>query len=208
MKTNTHTISLMALGILMSAGCQNSAQEQTSADLILENGRIYTVDKSNAWAEAVAIDDGRIVYVGSTDGAAKYKDSDTKSINLDGKMVMPGIIDTHIHALGVVKADACDLDTQAYTLEEMVPVLKDCLVKYDIKPGERMSVLQWAFSGGNQPSAKYPTIRAALDAVATDREVILSGDDGHHSAYNSYALSQARDRDGNITPINKETMWS
>ena len=69
-----------------------------------------------------------------------------------------------------------------------------------------MTVLQWAFSGGNQPSEDYPTMRAALDAVSTEHSIVLSGDDGHHNAYNSFALAEARDRDGNIVPINKGTL--
>lgn len=187
-------------------GCQETALSQEGADLILENARIYTVDEAQPWAEAVAIKDGHIVYVGAASGVEDFKGRRTNIINLGGKMVMPGIIDTHIHALGVVKPEACDLETQSYSLDEMVPILKDCLVKYNIKPGERMTVLQWAFSGGNQPSEKYPTMRAALDAVSTEHSIVLSGDDGHHNAYNSFALAEARDREGNIVPINKDTL--
>jgi len=197
----------VCLGFSVLTACQiGNLPSNANADLVLQNGRIYTVNALQPWAEAVVIDEGRIIFVGGNAGAAEYLDESTRIIDLEGKMVMPGIIDTHIHALGVVKPDACDLDTQSYSLDEMVPVLKDCLTRYDIKPGERMTVLQWAFSAGNQPSEKHPSIRAALDAVSTDHSIILSGDDGHHSAYNSFALAQARDRNGNIVPINKETI--
>lgn len=186
----------IVLGAALLVSCQETLSMQQGADLILENARVYTVNEAQPWAETVAIKDKHIVYVGSSDGAKAYETSETEIIDLGGKMVMPGIIDTHIHALGVVKPNACDLETHPYSLNEIVPILQDCLVRYDIKPGERMTVLQWAFSGGNQPSEEYPTMRAALDAVSTEHSIVLSGDDGHHNAYNSFALAEARDREG------------
>ncbi len=206
MKNRMKFIAITSLALVLLAGCSQTTPPSTSADIVLQDGKIYTVNQSAPWAESVAIKDGRIIYVGNDEGMSKFKGDNTRVVSLNGKMVMPGITDTHIHALGTTKPDMCDLDTKPFSLDDMVPLLRNCITQYDIKPGEKLSVLQWSFSVGNQPSAKYPTLRAALDGVSTQHSVILSGDDGHHSAYNSFALSQARDKDGNVNPINKETL--
>ena len=67
------------------------------SDLTLFNGAIYTVDKNRSWAQAVAINNGKIVFVGSNENAKLYIDSQTLVIDLGGKMVLPGFVDAHAH---------------------------------------------------------------------------------------------------------------
>ena len=69
----------------------------TSADMVLTNGQIYTVDDSQPWAEAVAIENGRFEYVGDADGAKAFIDSDTVEYDLQGRFVLPGLVDSHTH---------------------------------------------------------------------------------------------------------------
>ncbi len=68
-----------------------------AADAILVNGRIVTVDDRFTIAQAIAIKDGRIVAVGKTAEIAKLADNNTKKIDLKGKTVIPGLINTHVH---------------------------------------------------------------------------------------------------------------
>jgi predicted amidohydrolase YtcJ len=69
-----------------------------SADLVLHNGRIHTMDRRNRIAEVVAIKDGRIVYVGNDERAARRSfDGNPKMINLRGRTALPGLIDCHNH---------------------------------------------------------------------------------------------------------------
>jgi predicted amidohydrolase YtcJ len=68
-----------------------------SADLVLKNGRFYTVDESQPWAESVAIENDRFVYVGDADGVEAFIDSDTVEHDLQGKFVLPGLVDSHTH---------------------------------------------------------------------------------------------------------------
>lgn len=70
------------------------------ADLILRNGAICTMDAARSWASAVAIAGGRIVYVGTDSGALKLAAPSTKSIDLGGRMVLPGFHDSHVHLEG------------------------------------------------------------------------------------------------------------
>ena len=67
------------------------------ADVIYKNGKIYTVDNQRSWAQAVAIDDGKFIAVGSDKQISKFQGKDTKVIDLQGGFAMPGLIDVHIH---------------------------------------------------------------------------------------------------------------
>jgi predicted amidohydrolase YtcJ len=191
--------------LFLLEGCQNR-EATDSADLILTNAYVYTVDDSRSVAEAVAIRGNEIVFVGSSADALELVGDDTDVRDMKGAMVMPGLHDMHIHALGTVEPDMCDLKSESHSLEQMVPILKTCLDDYDIATGEWLIVLQWSFSGGNQPSENLPNIRAALDAVSTEHPIFLWGDDGHHGAANSLAYSMAINADGENVEINADTL--
>ena len=68
-----------------------------SANLVLHNGKIITVDPKESRAEGVAVKFGRILAVGSTKDVKSYSDSKTKLIDLKGKTVLPGLIESHCH---------------------------------------------------------------------------------------------------------------
>ena len=70
------------------------------ADLVMMNGKIYTVDASRSWAQAIAIEDGRILAVGTNAEIDSLVGGSTEIVDLDGRMVMPGIVDTHTHTIG------------------------------------------------------------------------------------------------------------
>lgn len=188
-------------------GC-NARNPEPAADLVLTNAYVYTADESRTVAEAVAVRGNEIVFVGSSEGAADLIDESTDIRDMGGAMLMPGIHDMHIHALGTVQPDKCDLRSEAYTLDELVPVLKQCIVDYEVADGEWLIVLQWAFSSGNEPSEAVPHMRAALDAVSTEHPIFLWGDDGHHGAANSLAFSLAMNDDGENVELNAESLKS
>jgi len=195
---------LLATCLVIAAGCGKSSPE--SATLVLTNASVYTADASHSVSEALAVRGDTIVYVGDDEGAAAFVGDDTVVRDMGGAMLMPGLHDMHIHALGIVEPDSCDLKSTAYTLEGLVPVLQQCIEDFEVAPGEWLIVLQWAFSQGNQPSADYPNMRVALDAVSTEHPIFLYGDDGHHGAANSLALAMAKTLDGRDVPINAETL--
>lgn len=197
-----------ALVVSLSAcGKSEQAAEPTeSADLILSNGYVYTVDSQRSVAEAVAIRGEQIIFVGSNEAAMAFAGAKTEVRDLQGAMVLPGFHDMHIHALGTVPPEMCDLDSQAYSLEDMVPVLQQCIETYQIPAGEFLIVLQWNFSGGNQPSENLPNMRAALDAVSSEHPVFLWGNDGHHGAANSAAFALAKNAQGEVLGLSAETL--
>ncbi len=200
-------IALLALGSACSKeGDAPPSGAVEAADLVLRNGYVYTADRSRSVAEAVAIRGNRIVAVGSNADMDAYTGKGTTVRDLGGHMLMPGINDTHVHAMGTVEPDMCDFKGEAKSLDEMVPFLKDCLARYAPQPGQWLIALQWPFARGVKPSAQYPTLRAALDAVSTEHPIMLAGDDGHHGAANSAALAQAKDDTGTVVGLNRETL--
>jgi predicted amidohydrolase YtcJ len=200
----TGTLIALALTALLAA-CKPAAVAEP-ADLVLKNAYVYTVDPTRSVAQAVAIRGKEIVYVGTDEGVAAFVGETTDVRDLGGAMVMPGMHDMHIHALGTVPPDMCDLDSKPYSFEELVPVLKACIDKYQVPAGEFLIVLQWNFSEGNQPTEALPNMRAALDAVSSEHPIFLWGNDGHHGAANSAAFALATNAQGEAVGLNAETL--
>lgn len=186
MKLSSFSSVLCAAFILAACG---ETPSQPEADIVLTGGYIYTVDDERSIHQALAIKDGRILAVGADSDIEKFIGPKTDRRKLDGKMVMPGLHDTHIHALGTIAPDACDLDNDVVTLDALVAIIQGCIEKYDVPEGEWVPVLQWNPYEGNQPSATNPTLRAALDAASTKHPIFLFGNDGHHGGANSMALN-------------------
>ncbi len=196
---------LSAIPLLSLCACSPSVEP---ADLVLTNAFVYTADADRSVAEAVAIRENKIVFVGDDKDAESYVGSDTNVRDLAGKMVLPGLHDVHIHPLWIAAGDICDLDSQPLTLDEYVPFLSDCLSRYQIPESEWIWADQWNFSNSNQPSERYPTMRSALDAVSTQHPIVLLGNDGHHTAVNSAALARARNREGEAVGLSAESLQS
>src|SRR5438067_190154 len=85
--------------ILFLVGSIASAAE--TADIIFTNGNVYTVNKKQPCAEAIAVRGGRIVFVGSNADAQKFRSDKTRTIDLAGKTVTPGFTDSHCHIFGI-----------------------------------------------------------------------------------------------------------
>jgi predicted amidohydrolase YtcJ len=194
---------LAATSLLLLCACGPSVEP---ADLVLANAFVYTVDADRSVAEAVAVRGNQIVFVGDDDEVEDFIGPDTQVRNLAGKMVLPGLHDTHLHPLYIAAGDICDLDNRPLTLDAYVPFLRGCLSRYQIPEGEWLWADQWNFSIGNQPSERYPTMRAALDAVSAQHPIVLFGNDGHHYAVNSAALARAKNPAGDAVGLTAETL--
>ena len=103
------------------------ATQAQTADIALVNGRIYTVDDRRSWAQAVGIRDGRFIVVGSNAEVESYIGDDTRTIDLDGRMAMPGIQDLHIHPMAATLLEMFECKFPAsLTAEEVAKKVGEC----------------------------------------------------------------------------------
>ena len=165
-----------AIGLLL-------ATTASAADLVLKNGRFYTLDTSQTWADSVAIDDGRIAYVGDAVGLQDFINDETEQYDLMGRLVLPGLVDSHTHpGLVAQSVDYVDLPWTPDTKQDMF----DVLVAYATEHPDKEFIV-----GGRWPSALFgeqgPN-RHELDAVIPDRPVILTDTSGHALWLNTKAL--------------------
>ncbi|MEE9536305.1 MAG: amidohydrolase family protein, partial [Desulfobacterales bacterium] len=90
----------LCIGGLASIAASAAAKaKDVKADVVYRNGFVYTVDGVRSRAEAFAVKDGKFIAVGSNEDMKEVTGENTKTVDLNGKMVMPGLVDTHIHAL-------------------------------------------------------------------------------------------------------------
>jgi predicted amidohydrolase YtcJ len=197
------TIIGRSLGALVAIAWLPTASA-AAAETVLLGGHVWT--GSGAEATALVVRDGRLAYVGDDATARTFIEPKTQVVRLHGQFVMPGLVDAHMHPLDIVDLPVCDLDSRPLSLRALTQFVRSCLKKYPVPVGGRLMVHQWNYVVGNQTDAQHPTLRAALDLASTDREIQLLGNDGHHGAFNSYALSHARNAAGHTVGLSKQTL--
>jgi predicted amidohydrolase YtcJ len=199
-------IGVAGLVILVAAHTSAAAGVSVPADLVIDKGKIYTVDQKRSVVEALAIRDGKIVFSGSSNDAKPWIGPQTQVLHLGGRLVLPGLFDAHIHPIGIVPVKVCDLKSREMTLRELSALVRSCLNQFNMPEGGWLSVHQWNFSDGNEPDAEYPTLRAALDKASTTVAIQLLGNDGHHGAFNSAGLGRAINNKGEVVGLSKATL--
>ena len=188
--------------------------DEQKADTVFLNGNIYTVDAKFSKATALAIKGDRLIYVGSDEEAKKYVGKDTKVVDLDGKTVIPGIIEGHMHFPGYGEK-LLQIDAFWKAKEDILAAVK--------ADADRLPDGEWIVGRGwNQevwPGSQFPT-KEELDAVAPNNPVALTRTCGHALWANSLAFKIGeitkdtkdpvggeilRDKDGNPTGILTDT---
>jgi len=159
---------------------------QAPADLVLVNGKIWTVNDKEAEVEAVAVLGNRIVAVGSTEGIRKWIGANTKVIDLQGRRVTPGFNDSHVHFLDGGMGLASVQLRDARTPEEFRDRIRDFAVK--LPKGRWILNGNWDHENWTPPA--LPT-RRLIDAVTPDNPVFINRLDGHMCLANSLALKLA-----------------
>lgn len=185
----------LVLSLLILAACSPEPASQAparteTADRLFFGGPIVTVDDERPTVEAVAVKDGRILAVGTLAELEVYRGDATEATDLDGRTLVPGLIDGHAHVgnLGLQAVGANLLappDGQVSTIDDLVAELQDFVDSPDV---ERVG---WIFGVGYDDSVlverRHPT-RDDLDRVSTDIPVIVVHISGHFAAVNSKGL--------------------
>jgi len=175
--------------LLLATGCAPDAEpaaETGYAELVLRGGAVYTMDLQRSWQQAIAIRDGKIIYVGKDSGAGAYTGPHTRVVELQGRMVLPGLQDIHIHPISSgMEAAICDLNGLTSADEYLEKIKNYAATNPD---------LPWILGGGWMMSAFGPGAmprKELLDGILPDRPVLLHSADGHSSWTNSKALELA-----------------
>jgi predicted amidohydrolase YtcJ len=189
---------------------------QSPADTVLINGAVLTVDRTDSVAQGVAITGGKISAVGTTAQIKAMAGPNTEVIDLRGRAVTPGLIDTHVHFSAADSLFTVDLgDAGVKSIEDVKRRVAAQVAK--LRPGEWVRGRGW--DEGKYAEKRYITA-ADLDAVAPDNPVWLTHTTGHYGVGNTYAMKIAevrattpdppagtidRDPKGGLTGVFKES---
>ena len=184
-------VSLKNHFVLLSAlflfGCTSE-----KADMVISNGIIYTMDDFNPLAEAVAIREGKIIAVGSEYAVGTYIGSETKILDLNGKTMVPGLIEGHGHFMGMGYAKMrLDLST-VNNYDELVDMVADAVI--EAEPGEWILGRGWHQSKWDPepvPLVKGFQTHEKLSTVSPDNPVWLTHASGHAAFGNAKAMEIA-----------------
>ena len=181
---------LVVLGasVCLASAIPAAAQQGdfNSPDLVLINGKILTMDGRSSVAEALAVRDGKIVAIGANAPIKSLVGAQTRVVDVSGKTVVPGMIDTHVHFRAAGLGEYVVVLGRAKNVAEALETIKAFAAKK--KPGE------WIITGGWHPPSqlaekRYLT-RQEIDSVAPNNPVYLRTV-GHYSMANSLALQKA-----------------
>lgn len=152
------------------------------------NGYIYTADSSNTIHEAIAIHNGYILAIGTNEYIKNYIDHETEIVDLQGKTMLPGIIDSHIHPFwGGLQLSGCHLNYESLAIPETLERIQHH-IHNDVLKGENdwLQVRSW-LRQGMLPSGTDIT-RADLDTLHSKRPIILFSNDCHTLVANTRTL--------------------
>ena len=174
-----------AFYLLMAAAPFLPLRAADDADLLLLNGNVYTVNEKHAHADAIAVKDGRIMFVGSNEEATKFHA--VRTIDLGGKTVLPGLTDSHCHIFGIGERELTLNLEGTNTLTDFLAKVGERATKTE--PGKWITGRGWIETFWKP--AQFPT-RQDLDKVAARNPVFLTRADGHAAVANSAALALAK----------------
>jgi len=172
-------------GFASIASSAAAKAKDVKADVVYRNGFVYTVDSVRSRAQAFAIKDGKFLAVGSNDDMKTVTGKNTKTVNLKGKMVMPGLVDTHIHALrGALTALGLAFPVTA-SVDDIKAAVKKYIADKKLKKGDWVEGAKW--------SINYHKLNAKmLDEVSPNNPVFLHDWTNHLAWVNSAALKAAK----------------
>ena len=170
-----------------SASQSVSEVQGETADIIFRGGKIITMDPANSRAEALAVRNGRIVSVGGADMVNAMQGSGTRIVDLDGRTLMPGMIDPHAHSWAVVKDDFIIISpTEVSSFDEVMAKLKEGASK--LEPGQWL--LAADYDSVVTPGGRIFTLED-LDGIAPNNPFLILEGSGHAAYANTPAFKAA-----------------
>ncbi len=186
-------LSACLLFVYGPGGCaDDSSVESRSANLVLRNGAIVTMNEEIPSATAVAMTGDRISWVGDESGIESWIGPETKVVDLAGRLAVPGLIEGHAHFLGLgMSRLGLDL-TDTNSWDEVIARVAEAT--REVPPGTWIVGRGWHQSKWNvpvEPSVRGFPVHDALSAVSPDHPVLLSHASGHATFANAKAMAEA-----------------
>ncbi len=167
--------------LLSAAALMLSAATAVAADSIYSGGDILTMaGKEPGYVEAIAVENGKIVYAGSADGALKLRTENTRMVDLKGRTLLPGFIDTHGHMIYFGKNM---IDADLFGAPDMPELIARMKTQAERTP-EGAWIVGFGYAARKMKESRHPTIEE-LDQVSADRPVMVVDSSGHLGAGNS-----------------------
>ncbi|MDQ8152294.1 MAG: amidohydrolase [Gemmatimonadota bacterium] len=178
---------LLALLLTLVVGASLPATaQQTVADLVVTNGRIYTADAARPVVDAMAIRGGRVVFVGDRAGAKALTGAATQVLDLDGQTVIPGMTDAHAHVLG--------LGQSLRNVDLVGTTSYDAVIARVVERAMQTPKGEWIIGRGwdqnDWGDTRWPS-HEALSRAVPDHPVYLERVDGHAAVVNALAMQRA-----------------
>ena len=167
--------------------------DPTAADVVFVNGSVYTVNPAQPWARTVVVKGDKIAYVGF-DAAGEYIGSNTEVIDLEGKMILPGFIDAHMHLIEGAH-ECAGADASGDSLEEVLQKLKAF-----VREHPDLDFLR-GFGWRHNAFGEKGPLKEDLDRIFPDRAAYISAMDCHSAWVNSAALRAAGISENTPDPI-------
>ena len=200
MKARNLFLRINCVFVLFSCGIAATSRAQ-DADLLLRNGNIHTVSDRPSQAQAVAVKDKRVVFVGSNAEAQKFRGEQTRVIELQGQTVVPGLTDSHCHIFEIGQREVTLNLEGTDSAEDFLARVKDYAAQ--ARPGSWIQGRGWIETFWKPP--KFPT-RADLDRVTPNNPIFLTRADGHAAVANSEALKWAEIDRNTVNPFGGEIL--
>jgi predicted amidohydrolase YtcJ len=178
---------VLVVGALYAGVLQAAPARATAADTVYTNGVVYTVDAARSTAQAVAVKDGHIVYVGDNAGAAAFVGAGTASVDLGGRFMMPGFIDSHMHPSYAYQEI---YEVSLYGLRTMKAYQRAVKAFAAKHPVSEIAVLRGNGWSNTLVPGRGPT-KQQLDKVVKDRPAVMWSEDGHSMWCNTAMLKFA-----------------
>ncbi|MGV8120495.1 MAG: amidohydrolase family protein [Candidatus Xenobiia bacterium LiM19] len=182
---------------LLNQGCatapvdhRDTYSSSGSADLVILNADVFTSHADNPRTEAVAVEEGRICYVGDNAGAARLVGSATRLIDAQGKMLTPGFVDNHCHVLwiGAILSLVPSDSTAHENLDQFLAAVRKQAQENPDLPFVNGGSWHYRYIPGGKPDRKI------LDEILPDRAVISGAYDGQGGWANTQGLNIMRER--------------
>ncbi|WP_138921460.1 amidohydrolase [Novosphingobium pentaromativorans] len=179
-----------ALSLVLLASTTALASPRQAADMVFVHGNVIPMTGPEAKAAAVAVKDGKILAIGSDTEIEKLKSKSTQVVDLAGRTMLPGFIDAHGHiAMVAQQADLAALAPPPVGGVTSIASLEDALRKYMATHPEGW-IVGMGYDDAELAEKRHPT-RHELDAVSTDRPILIMHISGHLAAANTKALEMA-----------------